>query len=47
MTPAPMGYVIRVRAVGAIEAEQREKDGNWLRNDRLIAVAAVPKLRSS
>jgi inorganic pyrophosphatase len=42
-----MGCVIRVRAVGAIEAEQREKDGNWLRNDRLIAVATHAQLHGN
>jgi inorganic pyrophosphatase len=45
--PAPMGCVIRARAVGAIEAEQREKDGNWLRNDRLIAVATRAQLHGN
>lgn len=35
----PTGCVVSVRLLGAIEAEQREKDGKWVRNDRLIAVA--------
>src|SRR3954466_8330084 len=30
---------VTVRLIGAIEAEQREQDGKWERNDRLIAVA--------
>jgi len=36
--PAPPGSVIRIRAVGAIEAQQRQGEGEWFRNDRLIAV---------
>ena len=36
---APMGCVIRARAVGVIEARQREEKGDWVRNDRLVAVA--------
>jgi inorganic pyrophosphatase len=31
--------IVRVRLVGAIEAEQKEKGDKWTRNDRLIAVA--------
>ncbi len=38
--PAPVGCVLAVRLIGAIEAEQREKDGKWERNDRLLAVAS-------
>ena len=33
------GCVIKVRVVGAIEAEQTERDGRRERNDRLIGVA--------
>jgi inorganic pyrophosphatase len=33
------GCVIRVRLVGTIEAKQKAKGEDWLRNDRLIAVA--------
>ena len=33
------GCVVTVRLVGAIEAEQKEKDEGWTRNDRLVAVA--------
>ncbi len=36
--PAHVGCVLRVRLVGVIEAEQRDK-GNTTRNDRLIGVA--------
>ena len=35
----PAGCAVSIRLLGAIEAEQREKDGKWERNDRLIAVA--------
>ena len=28
--PAPMGCIVRVRAIGAIEAEQREDGGAWV-----------------
>ncbi|WP_298961802.1 inorganic diphosphatase [uncultured Methylobacterium sp.] len=38
--PAFPGCVLEVRLVGVIEAEQREADGTWERNDRLIGVAA-------
>jgi inorganic pyrophosphatase len=44
--PAPMGCVIRIRAIGVIEARQREGKGKWIRNDRLIAVAIHAKLHS-
>jgi len=44
--PAPMGCVVRVRAIGAIEARQREGKGEWMRNDRLIAVAVHAKLHA-
>lgn len=31
--------MLTARLVGVIEAEQRESDGKWVRNDRLIAAA--------
>ena len=34
------GCVVRARLVGAIEAEQKGKSESWIRNDRLIAIAA-------
>ncbi len=34
-----VGTKVRVRLVGAIKAKERENDGEWDRNDRLIAVA--------
>ena len=38
--PAFVGCLLRCRLIGAIEAEQTERDGATMRNDRLIAVAA-------
>ena len=38
--PAPVGCVLTVRLIGAIEAKQRENRGDWERNDRLLAVAS-------
>ena len=43
---APQGCLVRVRAIGAIEARQREAKGEWQRNDRLIAVAAHAKIHA-
>ena len=43
-TSAPQGCVVRARAIGAIEARQREPKGEWERNDRLVAVAEHAKL---
>jgi inorganic pyrophosphatase len=37
--PAFPGCVLEARLLGVIEAEQREHDGTWERNDRLIGVA--------
>jgi inorganic pyrophosphatase len=37
--PLPVGCSLDVRFIGIIEAEQRERDGEVVRNDRLIAVA--------
>jgi inorganic pyrophosphatase len=37
--PVVVGCVLTARLIGVIEAEQREADGEWLRNDRLLAVA--------
>ena len=34
-----VGTKVSARLVGAIEAEERERDGEWERNDRLLAVA--------
>lgn len=38
--PAFPGCVLEARLLGVIEAEQRERDGTWQRNDRLIGVAS-------
>jgi inorganic pyrophosphatase len=37
--PVIPGCIVRARLIGAITAEQKEKNGGWTRNDRLIAVA--------
>jgi inorganic pyrophosphatase len=42
--PAFAGCHVVVRLIGAIEADQTEKDGETERNDRLIGVAANAKL---
>lgn len=42
--PAFTGCLVRVRLLGAIEAEQTERDGETTRNDRLIGVAAESRL---
>jgi inorganic pyrophosphatase len=48
--PALVGALVKVRLIGGIRAEQREKDGRWEENDRLIAVAehsrTLAKVRS-
>lgn len=38
--PAFTGCLVPARLIGAIEAEQTERDGKSMRNDRLIAVAS-------
>ena len=37
--PAALGAMVKIRLIGAILAEQKEKNEDWIRNDRLIAVA--------
>ena len=37
--PLPVGCSLDVRLIGTLEAEQRERDGEIVRNDRLIGVA--------
>jgi inorganic pyrophosphatase len=37
--PFVPGCIVRTRLIGAIQAQQREKEAGWIRNDRLIAVA--------
>jgi inorganic pyrophosphatase len=36
---SPMGCLVAARLIGVIQAEQTERDGETVRNDRLIAVA--------
>jgi inorganic pyrophosphatase len=38
--PAFAGCWVTARLIGVIEAEQTERDGQSMRNDRLVAVAA-------
>jgi inorganic pyrophosphatase len=38
--PAFAGCLVEARLIGVIEAEQTERDGEKMRNDRLIAIAA-------
>ncbi|HMF55578.1 MAG TPA: inorganic diphosphatase [Pyrinomonadaceae bacterium] len=38
--PAFPGCLVPARLIGVIEAEQKERDGECMRNDRLIAVAS-------
>jgi inorganic pyrophosphatase len=37
--PVMPGCLLKARLIGAIQAEQKEMDGKWLRNDRLIGVS--------
>jgi inorganic pyrophosphatase len=37
--PVVVGCVLTVRLLGVIEAKQRKKNENWIRNDRLLAAA--------
>ena len=37
--PASLGALVKVRLIGVIEAEQKEKGEDWFRNDRILAVA--------
>jgi inorganic pyrophosphatase len=41
--PSPVGILLAARLIGVIEAEQTE-DGQTVRNDRILAVAAVSHL---
>ncbi len=43
--PAFAGCLVPARLIGAIEAEQTERDGQKMRNDRLIAVASNSRLQ--
>jgi len=37
--PVMVGCVLTARLVGVIEARQRERNGEWVKNDRLLAAA--------
>ena len=37
--PTPVGCVLSVKLIGVIVAKQREHNGEWVQNDRLLAVA--------
>ena len=45
--PAFPGCLVGARLIGVIEAEQTERGGETMRNDRLIAVAAVAQSHRS
>lgn len=44
--PAFAGCLVRTRLVGVVEAEQTERDGETMRNDRLVGVAAGARLHT-
>ena len=35
----PVGCILSARLLGVIKARQREREGEWIQNDRLLAVA--------
>ena len=41
--PAVVGCVLTVRLIGVIEAEQRKKGQDWIRNDRVLAAASLAR----
>src|SRR5712671_8067256 len=45
--PAVPGCTLKVRALGAIEARQKEKGSEWIRNDRVIALAENARVHES
>lgn len=45
--PAFPGCLVRCRLIGVIQAEQTERDGEVMRNDRLLAVAIKSQLYAS
>ena len=45
--PVIPGCVITARPIGAIEAKQKSKGEDWIRNDRLIAVAVHSQTHDS
>jgi len=45
--PAVPGCTLKVRALGAIEARQKERGSDWIRNDRVIALAENVRVHDS
>ena len=45
--PAVPGCTLKVRALGAIQARQKEKGRDWIRNDRIIALAENARVHDS
>ncbi|QIG47084.1 inorganic diphosphatase [Nordella sp. HKS 07] len=45
--PAVPGCTLKARPLGAIEARQKEKGSDWIRNDRLIALAERARVHDS
>jgi inorganic pyrophosphatase len=45
--PVVPGCVVNARLIGAIEAMQKNKAGDWTRNDRLLAVATHAQTHQS
>ena len=45
--PVTPGCVVRMRPVGVVEAEQKEKGKKWIRNDRVLAVAVNARVHAS
>jgi inorganic pyrophosphatase len=45
--PCPTGCLVDVRLIGVLEVEQREQDGEVVRNDRLIAVATTSETHAA
>jgi hypothetical protein len=41
------GCVVRTKLVGVIEARQKEKGEDWVRNDRLVAIATHVQTHST
>src|SRR5689334_12475425 len=39
-SPGSVGALLTARLIGAIQVRQREPEGEWVENDRLLAVAA-------
>ena len=44
--PVIPGCLLKARLIGAIQAEQKDKGKDWIRNDRLIAIARQARMHS-